>query len=238
MQRYFAKEIGKDYSFELSLDDSYHITKVMRMNVGDNIEVVFNENEYICEITSLEKCVKCKINTKLEKKERKIPKVVIAQALVKEQKMDYILQKSTELGVFSIIPIFTERSIIKVDTKENKKIERWNKVLKEASEQSKRCDIPVLSSILKLEELSKLDFTYKYVCSVNEKSKTIKSVLSKVDISDTMLLVIGPEGGLSKKEEEYLMNHGFESISFGDNVLRTETASLFVLSAINYEFMR
>ena len=237
MQRYFSKTLNNNY-FTLSEEDSYHIKTVMRMKETDKIEVIYENNGYICEIVSIDTNVKCKIVDNLKTKEKNIPNVVIAQALVKEQKMDYILQKTTELGVYSIIPVSTERSIVKLDTKENKKIERWNKVLKEASEQSKRYDIPILQKVLKLEELIKLDIKYKYICSVNEKSKTIKSVLSKLDINDTILLVIGPEGGLSKKEEEYLMNHGFESLSFGENVLRTETASLFVLSAINYEFMR
>lgn len=237
MQRYFSSNKVNDV-FELSVDDTYHITKVMRMKLNDKIEVVYNNIEYICEITSIDKNVLCKIVSVLEKKERKIPRVIIAQSLVKEQKMDYILQKSCELGVDSIIPVSTERSIIKLDTKEDKKIERWNKVLKEASEQSKRCDIPCVTRVLKLKELVNVDASIKMICSVNEKSKTIKSVLSNVDINDTMLLVIGPEGGLSKNEEDYLINNGFIPVSFGDNVLRTETASLFVLSVVNYEFLR
>ena len=237
MQRYFANEI-KNNTFELSKDDTYHITKVMRMNKEDKIEVVFNEKEYICEITELENSVKCRIISELEKKERKIPKVTIAQALVKEQKMDYILQKATELGAYEIIPIATERSIVKLDTKENKKIERWNKVLKEASEQSKRRDIPVLTRVLDINKIANLPYDYKLICSVNENTKTIKSILSKVNIDDTILLVIGPEGGLSQSEEEKLIKEGFTSITFGENVLRTETASLFALSVINYEFLR
>lgn len=238
MQRYFVSHIDDENNIVLSQDDSYHIVKVMRMSIGDRIEVVSLGIEYVCEIIELDNIVKCRVVEKLEGKTRKIPKIVLAQSLVKEQKMDYILQKSTELGVFEIIPVLTERSIIKVDNKEFKKIERWKKVLKEASEQSKRNDIPRIEKICKLDELKSLNFTHKYICSVNEKSKTIKSVLSKVDIDDTILFVIGPEGGLSEKEEKLLLENGFEAISFGDNVLRTETASLFVLSAINYEFMR
>ena len=160
------------------------------------------------------------------------------QSLVKEQKMDYILQKSTELGVDEIIPLNAERSIIKIDNKENKKIERWNKVLKEASEQSKRNTIPILDKIYSLKDLKDIDIKHKYICSVKEKEKTIKSILSKISISDTILFVIGPEGGLSDKEEEILVESGFERITLGSNVLRTETASSFILSAIDYEFMR
>ena len=167
-----------------------------------------------------------------------MPNVIIAQALVKEQKMDYILQKSCELGVSSIIPFNSERSLIKLDGNDEKKISRWNKILKEASEQSKRCDVPSLENIVDIRYLINLPFKHKYVCSVNEKTKTIKSVLSNVDISDTIIFVIGSEGGLSESEEEKLIKNGFVPISLGNNVLRTETASSFVLSAVCYEFMR
>ncbi|MBO5375329.1 MAG: 16S rRNA (uracil(1498)-N(3))-methyltransferase [Bacilli bacterium] len=238
MQRYFVSKIDNYEDIILSEDDSYHIIKVMRMSLKDKIEVVCSGVLHICEITSLDKVVKCRVIESVLENVRKIPKVTIAQALVKEQKMDYILQKSTELGVFEIIPISCERSVVKPDGKETKKIERWRKVLKEASEQSKRTDIPKIERICKLDELKSLDFTHKFICSVNEKSKSIKSVLSKVDIDDKILFVIGPEGGLSEKEEKLLMESGFEAISFGDNVLRTETSSLFILSVVNYEFLR
>ena len=237
MQIYFSK-LKEDDIFTLSKEDSYHIIRVMRMNKQDKVEVVDNQKEYICEIISLDENVKCKILEEIKEKEKKIPHVIIVQSLVKEQKMDYILQKSTELGVDEIIPLNAERSIIKIDNKENKKIERWNKVLKEASEQSKRNTIPILDKIYSLKDLKDIDIKHKYICSVKEKEKTIKSILSKISISDTILFVIGPEGGLSDKEEEMLVESGFERITLGSNVLRTETASSFILSAIDYEFMR
>ena len=237
MQRYFVSK-KEENSFIMGKADSYHIVKVMRMKIGNTIEVVYNNMEYLCKITAFTPNVKCEIIEIIEGKKRKIPRVSIAQSLVKEQKMDYILQKSTELGVEEIIPISTERSIIKVEEKEKKKLERWKKVVKEASEQSKRSTIPVIKDIKNINSLINEKYDYKLVCSVNEKSKTIKSILSKVNISDTILFVIGPEGGLSKKEEEILLENGFQAVTLGDNILRTETASLFVLSVINYEFMR
>ena len=95
-----------------------------------------------------------------------------------------------------------------------------------------------MNKIYSLKDLKDIDIKHKYICSVKEKEKTIKSILSKISISDTILFVIGPEGGLSDKEEEMLVESGFERITLGSNVLRTETASSFILSAIDYEFMR
>ena len=237
MQRYFVSNKEND-TYILNQDDSHHIINVMRMNINDEIEVVYDSKLYICSIISMDNLVKCKQIREIETSFNNIPKVIIAQSLVKEQKMDYILQKSCELGVTELIPLITTRSIIKVDKNDIKKVSRWQKILKEASEQSKRIDIPNVSNIMDLKDLVNVNAKYKFVCSVKEKSKTIKSILSNVNNSDTILFVIGPEGGLDNYEEEFLINNGFISITFGNNVLRTETASSFILSVINYEFMR
>ena len=236
MQRYFVKEKEND-TFIITKEDSHHIINVMRMNIKDNIEVIYENKIYICEITALNSPVKCKIIEEKEKVERNLPKVIIVQALVKEQKMDYILQKACELGVYKIIPVNTERSVVKLDN-DKKKIDRWNKILKEASEQSKRCDIPILDKIYKFNELLSLDFKEKFICSTKENKKLLKSTLSKININDTIVYVIGPEGGFSPSEEDILIENGYTPVSLGSNVLRTETASLFIMSAINYEFER
>ena len=235
MQRYFCNSNSDE--FILSSDDSYHITKVMRYGIGTNIEILRNEILYLAEITNITPVVVAK---KLDVISNFISKlnVTIAQSLVKEQKMDYILQKGTELGANSFIPLSVERSIVKLNDKEAKKIERWNTIVKEASEQSKRLDIPKILKPCTIKELSKLDYDYKILCSVNEVSKSIKTVLSNIKISDRILIVVGPEGGFTNDEEQELINNGFISVSLGERVLRTETASLFVLSIINYIFMR
>ena len=146
MQRYFNN--SKEDIFSLSNDDSYHITKVMRNKIGEKIEVVIDKELFICEIVSLDKNVVVKKLEKVEQDSELPCHITIAQSLVKEQKMDLILQKSCELGVSEIIPINTTRSVVKLDKKETKKIDRWNKILKEAAEQSKRVIIPEVKEIL------------------------------------------------------------------------------------------
>ena len=237
MQRYFVDKKENDL-FILSQDDSHHIINVMRMSLNDNIEVVYDNDVYLASITDLSIPVKCKLINKIDNNEINIPKVVIVQALVKEQKMDYILQKACELGVYQIIPVNTSRSVVKIDKNDSKKIIRWNKILKEASEQSKRNTIPVLDKIYDFKDLLSLDIKEKYVCSTKENKKLLKSTLSKININDTIVYVIGPEGGFSPSEEDLLIENGYAPVSLGNNILRTETASLFIMSAINYEFER
>ena len=237
MQRYFVTKKEEEL-FILTEEDSHHVINVMRMDLNDNIEIVYDNHLYLACITDLSIPVKCSVIKELESIDKSIPKVIIVQALVKEQKMDYILQKACELGVYQIIPVNTSRSVVKIDKNDSKKIIRWNKILKEASEQSKRIDIPILDKIYNFNDLKNLDFKEKYICSTKENKKLLKSTLSKININDTIVYVIGPEGGFSPSEEDELIENGYVPVSLGNNILRTETASLFIMSAINYEFER
>lgn len=235
MQRYFSNKLVNN-KFNLNNDDIYHITRVMRMKTNDKIEVVYNNEVYICNLFFNNNEIEISIVEKKENnKNYNIEKILIIP-LLKENKMDLILQKSTELGVNKIIPVIMERSIIKLEKdKEIKKLERWNKICKEASEQSKRVDIPVITEVKNLKELENLDGV-KIVCSTKEKENTIKKYLKENTINK-INIVIGPEGGISPKEEDYLNSIGFESISLGENIMRVETVPMFILSVLTYENM-
>ena len=231
MQRYF-KTTDLD-TFELSSDDSYHITKVMRNKIGDNIEVVIDKKLYICEITKISDLVTVKKVQEVECDSELSCYITIAQSLVKEQKMDLILQKLTELGVSSIIPVKTERSIVKIDdSKKDKKHHKWHMICKEASEQSHRVTIPMVNNIMSLKELINNKKDINLICSLNENTKPLDSYLTK-DVK-SILFVIGPEGGFSQKEEAFLIENGFECTTLGKRVLRVETAAIYVASVINH----
>jgi len=237
MQRYFVSEIN-DNKFKLSIEDSHHIETVMRMNLGDLIEVIFNNQLYIAKIIKFNPVIveiieKNNTNNELENK------VIICQSLVKETKMDLILQKCTELGMYSFIPLSVKNSIIKGSNKDfEKKVIRWQKIVEGASRQSKRNIIPKVNKVIDINELLKLDFDLKILCTVNEVSRSLKYVLQNHKNCDTMIIVIGPEGGFTKEEEQLLIDNGYISTSLGNLVLRTETAGICVLSMINYEYER
>ena len=230
MQRYFS-ELKKDNILILSKDDLYHIKTVMRMK-EDYIEVVYNNQLHICKLDKDYNAVIEKIV--VAKKEKKY-KYILCVPLLQEQKMSFVLQKATELGVDEIVPFLTTRSMVKIDGKENKKIERWNKICKEASEQSKRLDIPFITNVKKIEQL---DYDgLKIVCSTREKDNTIKKVLKNNLKCDTIIMLIGPEGGLTELEEDKLLNMGFKLVTLGNNILRVETVPIYLLSILNYELM-
>lgn len=230
MQRYFIK--NKDMLLEES--DIRHIKKVMRMNINDKIEVIYNNKLHICEITSLEP-FNIKVIEKLDEDKKTKIELTVAVALVKEQKMDLILQKLTELGVSKIIPVSMERSIVKLDKERfNKKKVRWESICKEASEQSKRTNIPIIEDIKSIKDLTKEDADLKLVASTKEKEKLLNYYLQSIEDCAKIIMVIGPEGGISDKEEDILVSNGYNRVSFGNLIFRVETATIYVASIINY----
>lgn len=237
MQRYFVKDKTNN-QFILSNDDSYHILTVMRMNINDKIEVINNKKLYICKIINTSnKIVTVEILEELPDNNELPVDITLVQSLVKEQKMDYIIQKTTEIGIKKIYPLKADRSVIKVDKKETKKLDRWQKIVKEASEQSKRNIIPTINNPITINELIKLDYDCKILLTVNEISTNLKKVLEEVKVNAKIMIVVGPEGGFTEEEERKMIDNGFISTSLGKSVLRTETAGLYVLSAISYHFM-
>ena len=236
MQRYFG--ISKtDNRLILEESDYHHIKNVMRNSDGDLIEVVVDKKLYLGCIENVKSDISVSIKKELEINNDFIPKVNLIVPLLKEQKMDLILQKSCEMGVSKITIVPLKRCIVKVNEKKLKsKIDRWNRILKEASEQSFRNYIPDLKLIDSINELEKLD-GLKIVCSTKKNLNNIKRVLTENKNCDTINVVIGPEGGLDEIEEKILNEYGFVSTTFGSRILRVESVPLFIMSIINYEYM-
>lgn len=230
MQRYFSNKLDNNF-FNINKDDLYHIFTVMRMKEHDTIEVVYNKRLFLATIENDGIKLKDEVKTYCDN----IPYIVICIPLLKETKMDYILQKATELGVNEIIPVITERSIIKINDKIDSKIKRWEKICKEASEQSKRLNIPIITNVKKQSELN-FD-CLKLVCDTKEKQKNIKTIFKDNLKCDKIVFMVGPEGGLSEAEIKKLNAIGFISVSLGTRIMRVETVPLYLMSVINYEFM-
>ena len=237
MQRYFVNKIDGD-KFILDNDDSYHISIVMRKKKDNQIEVVYKNEVYLTKIIDFNPVVVEIIRKKDDYNELDY-KITICQSLVNNDKMHLILEKCTELGAYGFIPLEVTNSIIRLDEKEKiKKIKHYEKIVMNASRQSKRNKVPYVNNIIGINELIKLDFDLKIFCTVNEVSRSLKKVLQNSKNYATMIIVIGPEGGFTDREEKTLLDNGFISASLGNLVLRTETASIVSLSMINYEYER
>lgn len=234
MQRYFSNHQNDCY-FDLREDDYYHIKKVMRMKDGEHVQVVYQNVPYLCAVKFVGEEVKIQILNEIEQKKEIIPDVTLFVPILKEQKMDYIFQKATELGVSRFIPVIMERCMVKLDSKEEKKLTRWRRIVKEASEQSMRTSIPIVEEIVPLKNIE--EDGLKLICSTVEKENTIKRVFQNHKNCDKMSILIGPEGGLSEQEENWLIEKNFVPITLGPRIMRVETVPLYLMSIINYEYM-
>ncbi len=233
MQRYFVEKKEDNYLL-LNSTDIHHIKNVMRNKKNDIIECIYNDELYLCKIIDLTSN-KVQIIEKKDDYNESNLNITIGIGLVKEQKMDLILQKLTELGINKIIPLKMERSIIKLDNKKiTNKVERWKKICKEASEQSKRNKIPEITAPIYLKELENYSYNKKYLCSLNSNIVLDYNLINKIESKEEIIFIVGPEGGNSSKEEEYLTNIGYQPISLGNRVMRVETAAIYIASIMNF----
>lgn len=231
MQRYFVE--GNINAFSFSDNDIFHITKVMRMKENDNIEVVCNQKCYLCKIININPFQIDVIDELKEDRELDID-VTLLYCLPKGEKLDLVIQKATELGVNHIIGVESSRTIVHYENnKIESKLQRFNKIMKEASEQSHRLDIPIITDIMTIKDLEHYNCKNKFICSLTPDSKKISTYINKEN-KEEMLFVIGPEGGISDNENKILTSYGFKNITLGKRVLRVETAAICIASIINY----
>jgi len=219
-------------------EDVRHIGAVLRMKPGDGLLLCDGAGaEYTVRITQIGKAeIKAEI---VGQTARKItgPRIILGQGLPKSDKMDWIVQKATELGVAEIIPLITERTIVKVKDEE-KRVSRWQKISREAAMQSDRGDIPKIAPLRTFREfVMTLDPGPRTLCLLpwEEGTDPIRNVLRQHHGIQNVIVLIGPEGGFSQTEADAAREKGFHPVSLGRNILRTETAAVAVLSMIGYE---
>ena len=244
MQQYFLnEELNVDSTYELSKDDSNHIVRIMRKKINDKVYVVFNnEIKYICNI--IDNNVDKVLITPYEQVDgsNELPiKITVAIPPLKNDKIEYLIQKITELGVSNIVLFNSERNIAKIKKdKVDSKLNRWNKIIKEAAEQSKRNIIPDITYVDSLGDLIRFseNYDYKVVAyekeSVNVDNINLKKLLTS-DLNDKdVIAVFGSEGGLSEQEIDSLIEGKFDVIGLGKRILRAETAPLYFVSCVAY----
>ena len=220
-------------------EDVKHISKVLRCKENDKLEVCdMDNNEYICAIKEINKDnIILDIIEKVNIKRESNLKVKLYQGMPKGTKMELILQKLTEIGVDEIILVQAKRSVTKIDNKkEDKKIERWERIIYEAAKQSKRGKMPKLTGVLSfneaLEDMKNNDLN---ICPYeNERTVSIKEAIRGLNINSVGIFV-GPEGGFEEEEIEKIQNIDGKVVSLGPRILRTETASVVASSIVLYE---
>jgi len=159
-------------------------------------------------------------------------KVTLIQALIRKERWEFILQKATELGVYRIVPIELKRNVVQWDKNEaSRKVERYQKIMVEAAEQSKRVYVPKLEPLIKLNEISKYKSESNFVAYENENKTHLRKHINN---QSSITIICGPEGGFDESEVKYLVEQGFISVSLGSRILRAETAGIYILSGIDF----
>ncbi len=248
MPKFFVKSNQfKNNQIEIINEDVNHIANVLRCKIGDRLNIcnIDNGKNYEVEISQINKDFIClEIIKNIESESESNIHINILQGLPKADKMELIIQKSTELGVKEITPVSMERCIVKINGKdETKKIERWQKIAEVAAKQSGRDIIPNVNNIIKLRDIEKIlsDYDCILVAYEKEENNTLKHELLnlkeklKEKSNLKIAILIGPEGGISEIEIDCLKQIGAKVITLGKRILRTETVALAISSIILYE---
>jgi len=240
--RFYIKQVNPQspYVF-LEGDEHHHLSRVSRIQPKEEIWLFDSSGRsYLARVEEVEK-----EKTKLfivEKKEREKgnTEIIIAQSLVKSKKMEFIIQKSAELGAAHFIPVISSRSIVKIEEKIERKLGRWARIAREAVKQSGNPWVPYVSPPMDLKKLIKENKAALKLLLSENRGKYFREILTRTGKSfeenppRSIMILIGPEGGWTREEEELILDNGFKAVSLGKNILRTETAAICALALISH----
>lgn len=235
MQRYFVSQSIGD---TLTIDDAnqfHHITRVMRMKPSDNVVVCDTDGHcFYMTITAIDKdSVTLTKKQALPRLNKKLH-ITLAQALIKKDHFELVLQKATELGADTIIPVDMDRSIVKLkDDQIIKKHNRWQSITQEASEQSQRESICQIDEMMTLDCLDFSIYDHVFYAYEKEDTLSLKDALKPVSPDSKIMMIIGPEGGFSPSEVAFLEGKA-KAVTLGPRILRSETAALYTLVALSF----
>ena len=228
--------------------DLNHMKNVLRMKPGE--EVLISDGtgkDYNCQVKEYGAEEGILVILSENADSRELPsRIWLFQGLPKSDKMELIIQKNTEVGIKSIVPVIMERTVVKLDEKiASKKLERWQKIAEIAAKQSMRDIIPQIGNITKLKDIDTTEFDAVLVAYENEEHNMLKTELQKLERKIksnnsseqqyNIAIVIGPEGGISEKELVMLAEKNAKFVSLGKRILRTETAGVVMAGNIIYE---
>ena len=220
--------------------DVNHMKNVLRMKLGEELHISDGNNKkYLCEIASMSADSVCAIIKEELASDTELPsKIYLFQGLPKSDKMELIVQKAVELGVYEIVPVATKRAVVKLDDKKaEKKVERWNSISESGAKQSGRNVIPKVKSVMSYKEAMQYAKNLDVILipyELAEGMSETRQVVEAIHPGQSVGVFIGPEGGFETAEVEYAITQGAKVITLGKRILRTETAGLTTLSILMY----
>lgn len=244
MYKFFVNENQiENNEIQIIGEDVNHIKNVLRLEIGEEICICIREKEksFNCKILDINKnYIRCKIIEKISNTTETNTYIHIFQGLPKSDKLEFIIEKCTEIGVKEITPVAMKRSIVKLDEKDKtKKLIRWQKIAEVAAKQSKRDTIVKINNVINFQNIFEKisDYDILLVAYEKETQRDLKSILKSLKNKNNMKIavLIGPEGGIDETEMKLCKDNDFISVTLGKRILRTETAPLVISSNIIYE---
>ena len=241
MQHFFVSpEQVKEEKIYVEGTDVNHMKNVLRMKIGEELTVNDGEGyQYLCAVETYEADMAVLKILKRTKDESELTsKIYLFQGLPKQDKMELIVQKAVELGVYQVIPVSTKRAVVKLDArKAKKKVERWQQIAISAAKQAGRGIIPTVAEVCTyaqaLEMAENLDVIL-IPYELAEGMEETKKMITKIRPGQSVGVFIGPEGGFEKEEVKLAMEAGANPVTLGRRILRTETAGLTMLSILMF----
>lgn len=241
MHHFFVtpEQVQED-TIKITGSDVNHMKNVLRMKNGEQVQISDGNNrKFLCEVMSMaseEICLRIKEELRAD---TELPsRIYLFQGLPKSDKMELIVQKAVELGVFAVIPVATRRAVVKLDDKKaGKKIERWNSIAESAAKQSGRSLVPEVMQVMSYKEALQYAKDLDVVLipyELAEGMSETKTMIENICPGQSVGIFIGPEGGFEVEEVEYATLQGAKPITLGKRILRTETAGLTTLSILMY----
>ena len=231
-RRFFVDQVRNGHA-EIAGDDARHLTRVLRVEVGQRYEISDNRTVYLAEIeTARKEHVIFKTLEKLPVIEPPV-RIVLCAAIVKFDHFEWMIEKATDLGVATIIPLVSVRTERGLDKAAHKRLERWKRIGLEASQQSRRAHLPEIAQPASWEDVLATAGTYRYALDETgtEPLPGMFPVERRAD--DSVALLIGPEGGWAAEERTEFGASGWVPVSLGPSILRAETAALAAIAIVS-----
>jgi len=242
MRRFFVEKIDAEQApFSITGPEARHIFRVMRMGPGDRFIIMDGKGARF--LALIESAGSHEVRVCLEKPLPGPPaspvEIILCQGLLKSRKMDYLIQKTSELGVDSIIPFSSERTVVRLKKERLPgRMKHWREIARSSAKQSDRAAPAEIEDLLPLNELVakwREEDSLKAVLWEEEESKDLKGLLGKSSCQKKFICMVGPEGGFSRQEIEAAKDAGFVAASLGHRILRSETAAIAVVAVVQYE---
>lgn len=231
-RRFFVNEIRGGRA-QINGEDAHHLTRVLRIEVGQKYEISDNRAVYLAEVEAARKdLVSFSVIAKIDAPEPLVDTTVIA-ALIKFDHFEWLLEKATELGAQAVVPFMAERSEKGLDRAAERRIPRWHKIVREASEQCRRARLPEIGPPISFDDALKLDAQFRIALDEDISAKPLLQVLPTQREHSSIAILVGPEGGWTERERTAFQAARWAPVSLGPNILRAETAAAAALAVVN-----